>query len=1264
MKKSTKIIIFRALTVPLSVALVVGPIAPAFADDATTPVRTTDEERLGMRDADTMPPTIAPHADVQAAATSDQGAAVTYVSPATTDNIDAPGVATCAPPSGSSFPVGFTTVTCTAADAAGNAAAPVTFTVSVSAYVPPPLPATTTPPTGSGQTPDTSGATSTSTPPGAADPAHIDPSTASSTASTSSGYVPPAESDTDNTDFQDIVSGNLEPPCNLSAPGCLQDISATSTEALALDPKFTVASSTDGTGNKTGSSIFTGSAVASTTARNILNITRSNIDGPGQTNSSMLTAHTDNGGDVTTTDDTRAFTGENKGQGGEGDAAIHTGSAVSSARVLNVVNTNFFNSNGLVLFLNPQNGDSLDLRTYDLSYFLRPGVGASPTALGCTILTCLNSANLQVLNKNDAEVNNNVLVRASTGLNAATTTKQGNIDIQTGNAYASAAVLNMVNTNFVNSKYLVANFDNFGDMQGDIVLPDAVFFSKLFQNGNTLPEMNSSSFIVDNDNNETFVGTTTAHAITGMNLAVASSTGSGQDSEGHGDVQTGQAHTSSTSYTAANRTHVGGSSALFVFHVSGSWSGTVKGLPEGMSWRRTAYGIEVYSNGSVASALAEQGIYNSSDFIASSTNKAIVHTDVDVWAETGNNAGSAEDGTASIRTGDAYATANVVNMVNTNVVNRNFIFAVFNITGDWQGDIDFGGHSPNLQVTTTVDQPNPTVSGSEITYHFLVKNIGDVEATGVSLAATYNKNVLSFSRSNARSTDTTGGTNWEVGRVGAGGSLQIDATARVSAQSLQSGFMLVPLNAMVTGIERDQDITDNSQKTTITVSAPAAGSGSSGGGSSEGNNDRRGSDPPSGGGGSSSGSGSSSGAGSGAGSTSGGGGSAGSDAGNSGAGSNGAGAGGATGSNNSSGSGGEGANGANSNSGANANANSGGAGGSGAGGGGAGGAGFGASPFSIGAPGLRTAEPQIMIKKTASAATSTAPSGIDYKVVIENLKTAGPAYSGLLTDTLYDPKGKVMYTRSWDLDVVAPGDQITLTYTVAFGTSTVPGLYHNVAAVTGLMNYEKLPYANPMPGVFSSSSVEFLPSGKVLGEATTTVSTITNASLTRTTSCGPYFGSAIKVDSKSGAADIKKLQTFLNAQGAKLPATGYFGPMTIAAVKLFQLKYRDDILKPVGLTYPTGSVFSSTMRKINSLACAMGIAPQADVSTLIKAISADTIPALKGARNAAAVIPAEVSPKTRPAEPKEPSKPKPAAKKTQPSAVKNVIGGITSKFRW
>ena len=80
---------------------------------------------------DTTAPTIDAHANVSAEATSASGAEVTYTSPATHDGVDGNGVATCAPASGSVFALGTTTVTCTATDAAGNAAVSTTFTVTV-----------------------------------------------------------------------------------------------------------------------------------------------------------------------------------------------------------------------------------------------------------------------------------------------------------------------------------------------------------------------------------------------------------------------------------------------------------------------------------------------------------------------------------------------------------------------------------------------------------------------------------------------------------------------------------------------------------------------------------------------------------------------------------------------------------------------------------------------------------------------------------------------------------------------------------------------------------------------------------------------------------------------------------------------------------------------------------------------------------------------------------------------------------------------------
>jgi hypothetical protein len=87
--------------------------------------------------ADTTGPVIVgTPADIVAEATGAAGATVTYTPPTATDNVDASVSVSCTPASGSVFPLGTTTVTCTATDAAGNSSS-VTFTVTVEDTTPP-----------------------------------------------------------------------------------------------------------------------------------------------------------------------------------------------------------------------------------------------------------------------------------------------------------------------------------------------------------------------------------------------------------------------------------------------------------------------------------------------------------------------------------------------------------------------------------------------------------------------------------------------------------------------------------------------------------------------------------------------------------------------------------------------------------------------------------------------------------------------------------------------------------------------------------------------------------------------------------------------------------------------------------------------------------------------------------------------------------------------------------------------------------------------
>jgi peptidoglycan hydrolase-like protein with peptidoglycan-binding domain len=68
--------------------------------------------------------------------------------------------------------------------------------------------------------------------------------------------------------------------------------------------------------------------------------------------------------------------------------------------------------------------------------------------------------------------------------------------------------------------------------------------------------------------------------------------------------------------------------------------------------------------------------------------------------------------------------------------------------------------------------------------------------------------------------------------------------------------------------------------------------------------------------------------------------------------------------------------------------------------------------------------------------------------------------------------------------------------------------------------------------------------------------------------------------------EVTKLQEILAGDREIYPeglVTGFFGPLTLRAVKKFQEKYSGDILAPLNLSAATGFVGSSTLKKLNEL---------------------------------------------------------------------------------
>jgi hypothetical protein len=514
--------------------------------------------------------------------------------------------------------------------------------------------------------------------------------------------------------------------------------------------------------------------------------------GPFEPDSPDLTDENHNVAEISNSIENDTGTGNNSaGFGGAGDAFVVTGEASSSANILNIANFNIYNSEGFFLLLDALYGD-LDFSGLNFT-------GGSSTCSVCTNGSSLSSV---LSNDNYANITNDVIVRAMTGGNSASSTS-GNAIIETGDAYAYANVVNIANTNIANSNYLMMVVNNPGSWGGNIVLPDANFFENFF--------LGSGPTSVSNTNAADIMNTVTAEADTGGNDAAAS--------DGGGFIETGDANTSVNIVNQANQNIFGGGSLVLLFRVFGSWTGSVFNAPPGVLWTETPLGVEIMSSGGGVQADGAEFALGGNTDIANN-NIATINNNIQVYALTGDNKVSASGtGTeAIISTGNAYAAANVLNIANTNVYGRNWILAIINIFGDWSGSVSFG--QPNLWIGGVAETNGNVGPGSDVTYHFTVANRGNAPAHNVKLSGVFNYPLMRWNTDSEEALFT-------IGTVPARSSLDVSYTARVSRE-LPSGAIPIELTAKLSLAEPDQDLSDNIDVISIVLGSAALASAGGG----------------------------------------------------------------------------------------------------------------------------------------------------------------------------------------------------------------------------------------------------------------------------------------------------------------------------------------------------------------------------------------------------------------------------------------------------
>lgn len=663
--------------------------------------------------------------------------------------------------------------------------------------------------------------------------------------------------------------------------------------------------------------IETGDAVSEGNIENTVNtnVTEENADAAIMNN---------NEGYVENTAEISSETGENTASNNE-NAIINSGNAIAEANVINVVNTNILDSSVLFLLLNKFFGfnESIDLRESE-PLNINDDVSSS-SECNCNLCEPCDPCcrNIFIKNNNTANIINNVIVRSSTGNNEIN--NGGDAIIDTGDAYAAANVVNIANSNITDSNYFLLVFNNFGQWTGDLVFPGKEFFSNFFSKNH---QYHLGSTKAKNNNQANIENEINVNANTGEN-------------EGTAIIQTGDASSNANVINLANTNLFNDDSFLVLLRVHGNWSGNIFSLPPGILWKEDNGFIQLFNT--LEDIERDNAV--TTQLNINNNNEANITNNVQVLALTGENKLEENEGEGVINTGSAYAAANVLNIANTNIFGTNWLLAIINVFGDWEGDIAFG--RPDLWVGGRSETThNPVGPGEKITYHFTVVNRGDADATNVEL-----KNL--FGNSNLVAGDDE--IIWNLGTLPTGNSVEISYDTSVNL-NIPFGKTLITNKATVSSLETDGDIIDNTDTLTITAYKEYRETWT-------------------------------------------------------------------------------------------------------------------------GTSVTLTPDPILNIVKTNNASASlTASSTVDFKIVITN--EGGQAYDSVLADIIKNEKGDIIHTEEWYLDEILPNEEITITYTVVLNASTSPGIYTNYAQVKAIGRHPSL---NPFYGWFANSEVASS-SFKVIGE--------------------------------------------------------------------------------------------------------------------------------------------------------------------------------------
>jgi hypothetical protein len=289
---------------------------------------------------------------------------------------------------------------------------------------------------------------------------------------------------------------------------------------------------------------------------------------------------------------------------------------------------------------------------------------------------------------NTNAIANDVNLKAASGdATVAGNTTAGNAT--TGTANAVASVMNIINSIIAANKSFIGTVNIYGNLNGDIlVAPDFI------------PQLLASNA---NANHPTTLDTTNTTGIANnVNLAAASGAATVDKNTSAGNATTGKANTNLVVLNLTGQQVVASNSLLVFVNVLGTWVGMIVNAPAGATAAELGSGVTSSTT--------------TPETLTTTTNNQITNN-INLAAQSGNATVSDNTHAGNATTGNATASAMILNLANSSLGLANWFGVLFiNVFGSWNGSFGVDTASGNPPVAEPSTPPASAPAAQAIAF--------------------------------------------------------------------------------------------------------------------------------------------------------------------------------------------------------------------------------------------------------------------------------------------------------------------------------------------------------------------------------------------------------------------------------------------------------------------------------------------------------------------------------------------------------------------